>query len=256
MFRFYFIIIISIIRILVYVIMGDYWCKHPEKYDMDKRFKLACRIIGDVKKRARITTIAYGVENLPKEGGYIMYSNHQGRYDALGIISVHPGKCSVIMDAERSRIMLANQVVELVDGIRLERNDFRQQVNVLKGMTEKAAAGVRYIYFPEGKYDHNGNHLQEFRPGAFKVAKNAKVPIVPVAIYDSHIPFDFNSMRRVTTQVAFMDPIPYEEYSSMSTAEISAMVKAKIENKIDELEEIRKNKKYNSWFKEYKETDK
>lgn len=219
---------------------------------MDQRFELALRIIRDVKVRARINTIAYGAENLPKESGYIMYANHQGKYDALGIAAAHPGKCSVIMDAERSKLLIADQVMDLLEGIRLDRNDFRQQVAVLKKMTEDTAGGRKFIYFPEGGYEHNGNRLQSFRPGAFKVAKNAKAPIVPVAIYDSHIPFDFNSLRKVTTQVYFMDPIPYEEYADMSTQKVSEMVKERIENKLDELEQIRKDNCYNSWFMEYK----
>ena len=32
---------------------------------------------------------AFGIENLPKEGGYMMYPNHQGKYDVYGIFCVH-----------------------------------------------------------------------------------------------------------------------------------------------------------------------
>ena len=45
-------------------------------------------MIEHVKKRGRIETVASGMENLPTEGGYIMFANHQGKYDALGVISV------------------------------------------------------------------------------------------------------------------------------------------------------------------------
>ena len=93
--------------------------------------------------------------------------------------------------------------------------------------------------------------LQEFRPGAFNCAKTAKAPIVPVAIYDSHIPFDFNSYRKVTTQVCFMEPIYYEDYSHMSTKEISEMVKQRIEDKMAFLEENRARHGFNSKFKIY-----
>ena len=252
MLRFYFVIGISVPLIIYYVLAANYYCSHTERYDMTRRYQLARRIVRDVKRRANIATVSHGLQNLPKEGGFIMYSNHQGRYDALGIIDALDEPCSVIMDAERSRLLLANQVMELVDGIRLERHDFRQQVTVLKRMTEQAKNGVRYIYFPEGGYNHNGNRLQDFRPGAFKVAKNAKCPIVPVAIYDSHIPFDFNSLKKVTTQVCFMEPLYYEDYVNMTTQEISDLVKSRIENKLDELEEYRRENGYNMWFKEYK----
>lgn len=252
MFRFYFVIIISIPLILYYVLAANYYCAHEDKYDEQARFNLVLRIINDLKRRGRINTISMNEESLPKEGGYIMYSNHQGKYDALGIMYAHKTPCSVVMDAERSRMILTNQVVNLVHGKRLERNNLKQQFGELNLLTEEARAGRRYIYFPEGGYDHNGNTLQEFRAGAFKCAKNAQVPIVPVAIYDSHLPFDFNSYRKVTTQVYFLDPIYYEEYSSMSTKEISEMVKSRIEKQLDVLAENRKNNGFNSKFSIYK----
>ena len=118
--------------------------------------------------------------------------------------------------------------------------------------TEEAKNGRKFIYFPEGGYEHNGNKLQTFRAGAFKVAKNAEVPIVPVAIYDSHLPFDYNSYRKVTTQVYFMEPISYEQYADMSTKEISELVKGLIEDKLEELEQNRKNNGWNMWVPKYR----
>ena len=40
-----------------------------------------------MNKSGKITTEACGLENLPETGGYIMYPNHQGKYDLLGIIT-------------------------------------------------------------------------------------------------------------------------------------------------------------------------
>ncbi len=254
MFRFYFVIIISIHLIIYYVIAAEHYSKNADKYDEQTRFNLALSMIRDIQRRANIRTISYGQENLPDAtSGYIMYANHQGKYDALGILDAHDKvPCSVIMDAERSKMLLADQVVKLVEGVRLDRTDFRQQVKVLDKMSKDAKDGRKFVYFPEGGYEHNGNKLQEFRPGAFKVAMRAECPIVPVAIYDSHIPFDFSSLRRVTTQVYFMDPIYPEDYADMTTQQVSNMVKELIENKLDELEENRRKLGLNTWFKEYK----
>lgn len=251
MFRFYVLIIFSIPLIIYYILTAEYMCGHEEKYDMDERYKFARRIIRSVQVRGRIKTISMGHENLPESGGYIMYANHQGRYDALGIIASHDKPCSVVMDAERSRVLLANQVVKLLKGKRLERHDMKQQVKELQTLIEEAKQGRKFVYFPEGKYEHNGNKLQEFLPGAFNCAKSAKVPIVPVAIYDSHIPFDFNSYKKVTTQVFFLDPIYYDDYAHMTTKEISQMVKQQIEDKMSFLEENRARHGFNSKFKIY-----
>lgn len=251
MLRFYYIIAITIPLILYYIFTANYYCSHEDKYDEEARFGLVLRIINSLKRVGRIKTVSMNEENLPKEGGYIMYSNHQGKYDALGIMYAHKSPCSVVMDAERSKVLLTNQVINLVHGKRLERNNLKQQAGELMKLTEEVEEGRRYIYFPEGKYDHNGNHLQEFRPGAFKCAKMAQVPIVPVAIYDSHLPFDFNSLRKVTTQVYFLDPIYYDEYEEMTTQEISEIVKERIEQQLELLEENRAKNGYNCKFKQY-----
>lgn len=251
MLRFYSVIFFALPLVIYYILAAEYYVKHEEKYDEFKCYQLALRIVRSVKRRARIETIAIDADKLPQEGGYIMYSNHQGKYDALGIMDAHKEPCSVVMDAERSRVILTNSVIKLIRGKRLERHNLRQQTKELMMLTEETKNGRRYIYFPEGGYERNGNRLQEFRPGAFKCAKMAQVPIVPVAIYDSHLPFDYNSFRKVTTQVCFMDPIPYEEYKDKTTQEISAMVKELIEDKLTDLEENRKANGYNRGFKIY-----
>lgn len=248
MLRFYYVILISIPFIIFYLLVANYYMKHRKPYDEDMCYQLAKKVVRRFKRNARIRTIGYGEEHLPKEGGYVMYSNHQGKYDAIGIISVHEKPCTVVMDEVRSRLPIVNEFIELLQGVRLSRTDFRQQVECAKTIQNGVESGRRYIYFPEGGYEKNGNALQEFRPGAFNCVKKAKAPIVPVAIYDSHLPFDVNSLRKVTTQVCFLEPIYYEEYKEMTTQQISDIVKERIEECMDVLEEQRIAGKLNLKF--------
>ena len=243
--RFYYAILISIPIIIYYICKAEYYAHHRERYDEDTCYRLAKNIVNWVKRNARVKTISYGEENLPKEGGYIMYSNHQGRYDAIGIISGHDKPCTVVMDSERSKLPIAKQVVDLLSGVRMNKADIKQQVRAARDVRRGVEQGRRFIYFPEGKYDDNKNTLQEFHAGAFKCAQQARVPIVPVAIYDSHIVFTFNSLKKVTTQVLFMEPIYYEEYSGLTTHEISDMVKERIEEGLYKLDENRKKRNLN-----------
>lgn len=127
----------------------------------------------------------------------------------------------------------------------MSKTDIKQQVRASMDVRRGVEQGKRYIYFPEGKYEDNRNTLQEFHAGAFKCAQQAKAPIVPVAIYDSHIAFDFNSLKKVTTQVLFMSPIYYEEYEELTTREISQMVKERIEEGLKTLDENRRNMNLN-----------
>ena len=79
MVRFYYVILVSLPLIIYYLIMAEHYASHREQYDEKQCYDLAQKMVRRMKKNARIKTISYGEENLPSEGGYIMYSNHQGR---------------------------------------------------------------------------------------------------------------------------------------------------------------------------------
>ena len=191
-------------------------------------------MIEHVKKRGRIETVASGMENLPTEGGYIMFANHQGKYDALGVISVHEKPCTYVMDAKRSHLFIVTQLCELLKAKRLDKTDLRQQVQVINDVATEVKAGRRYILFPEGGYDHNHNSLRGFLPGSFKIAQKAKCPIVPVALIDTYKAFDTGSAEPLTVQVHFLKPMYYDEYKDMKTTEIAAEVKRRVEETIKE----------------------
>lgn len=233
MVRFIVVIISCFFLILYYVPKMSYYARHPEDHDEEICYRLARKVVQRFKKRGRISTVSTGTENLPQEGGYIMYANHQGKYDALGIIGEHQKPCTFVMDAKRSKLFIADQFCSLLRAKRLEKGNIRQQVEIINEVATEIEAGRRYILFPEGGYDHNHNTLNEFMPGSFKIAKKAGCPIVPVVLYDSYKPFEGRSLRSVVTQLAFLEPIPYEDYESLSTSEIRDMVVNIIQQKMN-----------------------
>ena len=162
-----------------------------------------------------------------------MYSNHQGKYDTLGIMHSHTKPCTIVMDAYRSKLPIVDTFIDLVRGRRLDKTDMRKQMQTMMQISGEVKEGRRYIVFPEGGYDNNKNELQDFMAGAFKCAVKAKAPIVPVAIIDSYKPFGVNSLRKVKTQVHFLKPLYYDEYGGMTTPEIAQEVKERIAKKID-----------------------
>ena len=126
------------------------------------------------------------------------------------------------------------EFVDLLCGKRMDIKDVRQAMKIILEISEEAAKGKRFILFPEGGYDHNRNTVEDFKAGSFKSAVRAKVPIVPVALIDSYKVFNSFGFGKVTTQVHFLEPIPYEEYQGMNTFEIAALVKSRIEAVIEE----------------------
>ncbi|MBQ7636560.1 MAG: 1-acyl-sn-glycerol-3-phosphate acyltransferase, partial [Lachnospiraceae bacterium] len=193
-----------------------------------------------IKSASFIKTRVFGAEKLPSEGGYIMYSNHQGKYDALGIFYAHDKPCSVVMDEKKSHMVLTRQIMSLCDGKTLVLNDPRSGLKTILEMAEEAEMGRKFLIFPEGGYHHNHNSLQDFKPGCFKASLKSKTPIVPIALVDSYRAYEGFAFGFITTQVHFLDPIPYEEYKDMKTPEIAEMVRGRIEAKINEVLEQRK----------------
>ena len=214
----------------------QYYADHSEKYTEEQRYHLAVKLIERMKKKGRIETVVYGQQNLPEQGGYLLFSNHQGKYDALGIMSVHKNPCSVVMEKEKSNRYLTKQFIDLIGGKRLDRSDLRQQIKVFDAIAKEVMQGRRYLIFPEAGYTNNKNTLQEFYAGCFRTAHKARCSIVPVAIYDSYKPFGVNSLKKVVTEVHFLEPIPYQQLKELNTQQIRDLVVEKIAEKIEWLD--------------------
>ena len=209
--------------------------KHKDKYPEKTRYAYAIRLIRFLKKSSRITTEVYGTENLPEEGGYIMYPNHQGKYDALGIMYAHRNPCTFVMDKAKSYGFLVRELVDLLGAKRLELDNVRQNFKIMNQITKEVIEGKKYILFSEGGYDRNGNVVQRFKPGSFKCAMNAKAPIVPVTLIDSYLAFNSLKLGAITTKVIFGKPLYYEDYKALKTHEIADIVRNTI---IDTMEEF------------------
>lgn len=228
MLRLCFILLLSVPYIVFYVGKGIYIEHHPSQYTEEDRYEMAQNCIHILKRNGLISTKAYGTEHLPKEGGYVMFANHQGKYDALGIMYSHKKPCTVVIDAKRSHLPIADQFITLLKGTRLDKSSAKSQVRGILNVVTEVTNGRRYIIFPEGGYSHNRNTVCDFMPGAFKCAMKSKSPIVPVALIDSYKPFELNSLRPVKTQVHFLPPIYYEDYKELSSKELASITRQRI----------------------------
>ena len=233
--NFYHTIIINIHRIIFYLIKSNIWLRHAGKHSVEERYALANEMVTCMNKSSGYKTIAYGYDNLPKEGGYMVYPNHQGKYDVLGIFNTHKSPISFVMDEKRSHLILVSEFLRLVDGKTISLNDPRHTITVFNEMAEELKQGKKFILFPEGGYKENtGNVVTPFKAGRFKVAQMSKVPIVPVALIDSYKVYTSDHVGPVTTYVYYLDPISYDEYKGMRSHEIAAMVEKIIKDKIAE----------------------
>ena len=162
-----------------------------------------------------------------------MFSNHQGRYDPLGIIAGHEKPCSFLIDKRRADQFLGKQFSALLDGISIDKESVKDQMRAMRALANGAKEGRTYLVFPEGIYYKNqGNRTGEFKQGCFICATHAKCPIVPVTVVDSYKVYGINSLKKVKTKVIFHAPIYYEDYKGMNAKEVSVLVKDVIDREL------------------------
>ena len=210
--------------------------KRSDEYNEEVKYRYVQYIIDVMQKTGHIKTEVFGENNLPKDGGYMMYPNHQGKYDVYGIISVHKQPCTFVMDIKKSNSIFIKQLVDILDAKRLDKKNNRQAMTIINEVAKEVGEGRKCILFPEGIYDNKKkNSLIDFKPGCFKICLKSKVPIVPVVLIDSYKPYNSWKVGKVTTQVHYLEPILYDEYKDMNTQQIAELVKGKIADKIQEL---------------------
>lgn len=228
-----------ILMVLYNLIFVPYWwwqmchyAKHPERYTQEERWALLQKITVHANRGGRVKIEAYQTENIPKEENFIFYPNHQGLFDVLALIESCPRFFAVVNKKEVSGIPLLKQMFQITGSYAIDRDDIRQSIGVINQVAQDVQNGKNFLIFAEGTRSRQGNVPQTFKGGSFKSAYKAKCPIVPVALMNAFIPFDKNTIEKVTVRVIYLKPIPYEEYKEMKTVEIAAEVKRRIEEAI------------------------
>lgn len=234
-------IILMVLRLILkvpYYLFGIWWSGKRKNYDQEKAFAFVKKVTKAANRAGRVTIESHGLENIPKENGFIFFPNHQGLFDVLVFLESCPVPFAFVIKKEASQIILLKQVISALRSIVIDREDIRQSMGVINQMAEEVKNGRNFLIFAEGTRSKMGNKLLPFKGGTFKSAVKAKCPIVPCALIDSYKPFDENSIERVTVKLIYLPPIYYEEYASLKTPEIADMVKARIEAAISEYESV------------------
>ncbi len=210
-----------------------YHAAHADDYTEAEHFKLLKFIVRRANKGGNVNIESHGVENIPKENGFMMYPNHQGMYDVLALVNESPVPFSVVAKQELKDVPFVREVFKCMKAYTIDREDIRQSMRVILAVTNEVKHGRNYLIFPEGTRSKNGNKIGHFKGGSFKAATKAKCPIVPVALIDSFKPFDSKSLKQATVQVHFLEPLYYEDYKDMNTNEIAEYCEKKIQETID-----------------------
>lgn len=208
--------------------------ENTQKYTLEQRYTFVKNFIRRVIKATNVNIVCSGVEKLPKENGYLLAPNHQGLFDPLIIAYTHEKPLTAVVKIELKNVIVVKSVIKSLNAKAMDRSNLRASMKIMKQVTNEIKEGINYIIFPEGTRSKKGNEMLEFKGGTFKSAIEARKPIVPVALIDCFKVFDSKSIKRVTTQIHYLDPIYPNEYENMSALEVATLVQGRIQDKINE----------------------
>ena len=233
-------IILMVLRLFYkvpyYMIRISQYGKHQD--NLEEAYTFIKKVTKNANRAGRVKIESFGLENIPKENGFIFFPNHQGLFDVLVFLESCPVPFSFVIKKEASNIILLKQVSAALKSLAIDREDIRQSMQVINQMTEEVKKGRNFLIFAEGTRSKMGNKLLPFKGGTFKSAVKAKCPIVPCALINSFKPFDEKSIAPVTVKLVYLKPLYYEDYAGMKTTEIAEIVKERIEAAIAEYENV------------------
>lgn len=138
---------------------------------------------------------------------YVVVANHESFVDILLICHV-PMEMKWMSKSEFFRYPFLGWAMRLAGDIRLERGDKKSGARALEECRDRLDKKVSVMIFPEGTRSQTGE-LGEFKDGAFRLAIDAGVPILPLAVIgtrDALVKKDWR-FGRSKAEVRVLDPI-------------------------------------------------
>ena len=164
--------------------------------------------------RPFIRTEIHGCELVPSKGPCVIICNHRSSLDIFFCSVLPLFNINVSVRTWPFRIFLVGRFMRMAEYIDIESLSIEE---VLATSRNLARAGVSFLFFPEGHRSRDGR-LQRFRSGAFRVAAENDLPIVPVCLtetekllpFGTRLPFPAKIRIEVLSPV-FPSSLPYEK---------------------------------------------
>ena len=124
------------------------------------------------------------VEKTEKGKSYMFIANHTSILDVLLMLAVVKSPFVFVGKKELSKVPVFGYFYRRTC-ILVDRSNARSKQKVFKAAQQKIDLGLSICIFPEGLVpDDESIVLSDFKKGAFKLAIEHKLPIVPLSFYD------------------------------------------------------------------------
>ena len=149
-----------------------------------------------------------GAENLPRDKAFVLVANHASYADGVALVAALERPIGFVAKRELHASFFARILLGRVGTRFVERFDLERSVEDAEALKSLVRGGTSLAFFPEGTLTRISG-LAPFRMGAFLVAAEAGVPVVPVALSGTRSALRDGSWfpRRVALEVTFSAPI-------------------------------------------------
>jgi 1-acyl-sn-glycerol-3-phosphate acyltransferase len=127
-----------------------------------------------------IPVATIGIDRIPSRGAMLVF-NHSSYIDSLVLTAVLPGEPAFVAKQELSGQFIAGLLLRRLGIPFVERYDVSGSLTDAEALIALARQGRIMVFFPEGTFTRRAG-LSGFYLGAFKVAAEANLPILPGVI--------------------------------------------------------------------------
>jgi 1-acyl-sn-glycerol-3-phosphate acyltransferase len=156
--------------------------------------------------------VLLGMESVPRTGACILAATHTSYYD-VPLLAYHtPRMLDFVSVTEQFRKPILRWFYGSMNAFPLDRS--RADPKTVRVVLDRLERGRAILIFPEGGIkteDQSAVRTGKIRPGLGRIAKLARVPIIPVAIVNSGAYLKMGAwapLKRVRYGIAYGEPIP------------------------------------------------
>ena len=197
-----------------------------QEHDSPFYRKMAEHYIRAIVKILRIKVHTQGMEQLPKEGRYLLVCNHLCIADPVMLLHCfYKSQLAFISKKENNDMFLIGQLMHKLLCQLINRENDREALKTILNCIQilkddKASIAV----FPEGYCSEDGL-LHKLKPGVFKIAQKTNVPIVVCTLRGtSDVIPNMKKLKPSSVQMHLVGVVQPEEFAGKTTVDISERV--------------------------------
>ena len=149
-----------------------------------------------------------GLELLDPKQTYVFVSNHRSYLDTAAMFVYTGRRIGPLAKKELLKVPVLGVGMGFVNVMAIDRSNRELAIRTTEAAAQRIKSGVSFAVFVEGTRAKPGE-LLPFKKGAFYMARQAGVPVVPVAIKNSDVLMGKGTgeARPGTLEMVFMKPI-------------------------------------------------